>query len=203
MSPVVPSRALFVHSKSDDGIDAALSRGVDEIFQHLAVVASPSPVVLIDGRSGAGKTSLSRRLRTANADVHVLALDSVYPGWDGLRAGADQVLESVLRPRALGNAGSWTGWDWEHHVPAATHVIPAGGVLVVEGVGILTPESAALANVRVWVDAPDVDRKRRALQRDGDTYAPHWERWARQEEEHIATHDPAALADVLIVVPSG
>ena len=33
--------------------------------------------------------------------------------------------------------------------------------------------AGAFAAVRVWVDAPTVVRKERALSRDGETYAPH------------------------------
>jgi cytidylate kinase len=40
----------------------------------------------------------------------------------------------------------------------------------------------AFAAVRVWLEAPATVRKERALARDGDTYAPHWDRWAAQED---------------------
>nr|WP_302180738.1 hypothetical protein [Microbacterium sp. NC79] len=179
-----------------------MSRAVDEILRWPGV-QSGSAVILIDGRSGAGKTSLSMRLRDALPGASVLALDSVYPGWDGLRAGADQVLDRVLRPRAAGRDGTYTGWDWNRDVPADDHVVPASGPLIVEGAGLLTEESAGLADVRVWVEASDEERKRRALDRDGEAYAPHWERWSRQEERHIADHSPHRLADIVIEVPAG
>ncbi len=188
-------------SKSSDPIDVALSRGVNEILDRLAATRVTAPVVLIDGRSGAGKTSLSRRLRMALEPAQLLALDSVYPGWDGLRAGADHVLEHVLTPRAGGLPGSFASWDWKRDVPTSGGEVPLHGALIVEGAGVLTAASAALADVCVWVEAADSDRKRRALERDGDTYAPHWERWAAQEDQHIADNAPRSLADVVVVVP--
>ena len=64
-----------------------------------------------------------------------------------------------------------------------THVpVDAGAHLVLEGCGVLVPPAAAFAAVRVWVDAPTELRKERALSRDGETYAPHWDRWAAQED---------------------
>ena len=44
------------------------------------------------------------------------------------------------------------------------------------------PPAVQYAAVRVWVEATDALRKRRALSRDGETYAPHWDRWAAQED---------------------
>ena len=49
----------------------------------------------------------------------------------------------------------------------------------------------------LWLDAPAEQRFARAIARDGDAYAPHWQRWAEQEERHIAVNDPAALADLV------
>ena len=112
-------------SKSNDAVEAALSRAVDDIQALVRASGASAPVVLIDGRSGAGKTSLSRRLAVSRRDAYVLALDSVYPGWDGLRAGADHVIDNVLTPRVRGAEGSWNGWNWQLDVPeTASHVVP-------------------------------------------------------------------------------
>ena len=37
--------------------------------------------------------------------------------------------------------------------------------------------------------------------RDGETYRPHWDRWARQELVHIERDDPRALATRIVTVP--
>lgn len=160
----------------------------------------PHPIVLIDGRSGAGKSTLAALLAQL-LDAQVLALDSVYPGWDGLRAGADAVIEGVLRPRSLGLTGRWVRWDWVRDEPAEPHDVDPRSTLIVEGSGILTPISAAFADASVWVDSPSRSRRQRALDRDGDTYRPHWDRWAAQEEAHLASHRPDRLATVTVRVP--
>lgn len=153
-----------------------------------------SGLVVIDGRSGAGKTTLARRLAAARPAFRVLSLDQLYPGWDGLRRGADAAISGVLVPLAQGRHGRWQGWDWNVDEPAAWHEIAAGTALIVEGSGILTPTAAAVTPVRVWVEADDTVRRERALRRDGETYAPHWERWATQEREHLGLNDPRSLA---------
>lgn len=157
-------------------------------------------VILIDGRSGAGKSTLARVV-SARRGGALLALDSVYPGWDGLEPGVRLVIDGVLRARAAGRGGSWHRWDWNLGRTAEAHEVPATGTLVIEGAGILTAETRALSDVQVWLESPVASRRRRALDRDGDAYRPHWDRWAAQEDEHLQAHDPAALASVVVVVP--
>lgn len=160
----------------------------------------PPCLVVIDGRSGAGKTTLARELAAARPAFTVLSLDQLYPGWDGLRSGADAAITGVLGPLAEGRAGRWRGWDWEADAPAAWHEVAPGTPLIIEGAGLLTPAAAALAPVRVWVEADDAVRRERALRRDGATYEPHWDRWAAQERQHLRTHDPRSLATHLVRV---
>lgn len=154
--------------------------------------------VLIDGRSGAGKSMLADRISLGWPGSAVVRLDDIYPGWDGLAWASDHVREELLAPRAAGRPGRWRRWDWIVGAPAEWHTVAAGGRLIVEGVGALTPASRALADLGIWVDAPDADRRRRALARDGDTYRPHWDRWAAQEEVFLAQHRPRAVADLVV-----
>jgi hypothetical protein len=36
------------------------------------------------------------------------------------------------------------------------------------------------------------------MARDGDSYAPHWRRWADQEDAYVAAEDPVARADLVV-----
>jgi hypothetical protein len=188
---------------SVDPVGAALALGAEAVLRAVAAAAAAHPVVLIDGCSGAGKTSLARLLAAQwpGGPVQLVALDSLYPGWDGLDAGVEIVRAAVLVPRARGEAGAWRRWDWDAGAPAEEHVVDPVLPLIVEGSGVLTAATAPLGDVRVWVDAPAAARRRRALDRDGDLYRPHWERWAAQERRHVARDDPRSLATVEVVVP--
>ncbi|WP_036421763.1 MULTISPECIES: aminobenzoate synthetase [unclassified Mycobacterium] len=173
---------------------------LDEIVSRLDEAAT----VLVDGRSGSGKSTLAMQLHDVWADSVVVRLDDIYPGWDGLFWAADHVHQSLLAPRAAGEAGRWRSWDWSGACPGDWHRVDRGQRLVIEGIGALTPATRALADLGIWVDADDATRKRRALRRDGDLYRPHWDRWAAQEEDFVARHRPKECADLIAVAtPAG
>ncbi|MFQ6172619.1 hypothetical protein ACK8HX_13505 [Oryzobacter sp. R7] len=173
---------------------------------HVAAVvasartATPPPggtvVVAVDGRSGSGKTLLATAVAAA-LDAPVVHLDDVYPGWDGLAEGVALVTADLLGPVSRGEAGTYRRWDWMRSRPGRVVRVPVAPVLVVEGCGALVEPAAAHATVRVWVEAPDEERRRRALARDGETYAPHWDRWAAQEDLAYAAR-PWEDADLVV-----
>ncbi|WP_235515472.1 AAA family ATPase [Curtobacterium sp. Leaf183] len=149
-------------------------------------------VVLVDGRSGTGKTTLGAAL-ARELGAQLVHLDDVYPGWDGLRAAADAVVSDVL-----GQPSGHRRWDWGASAPADWVALDPSAPIVIEGCGALSRASAPLASVRVWLTADDAVRKRRALDRDGEVFRAEWERWAHQEDAFIAAEHPEALADMVL-----
>lgn len=146
--------------------------------------------ILIDGRSGSGKSELAAGL-AEHLDWELLRLDDIYPGWDGLDA-ASRALPQIL------TTGRWRRWDWAEGTPGEWCVLDVDRPLIVEGVGALSRASRPLARTAIWVELDAVTRKRRALERDGATFAPHWERWAVQEDAFIAREHPERLADLVV-----
>ncbi|PKI92850.1 hypothetical protein CW368_00630 [Actinomycetales bacterium SN12] len=191
-------------ASATDPFGERLREGTARICDAVTAVSASNPVVVIDGRSGAGKSSLAARVARAwplHTPVQLLALDSVYPGWSGLERGAEIAREQVLRPHGRGLIGIWRRWNWELEEEAEAHAVDPALGLIVEGCGALTPATAALADVTVWVDGPHESRRRRALERDGDGFRSHWDMWAAQEDAHIARHAPQRLAQVQVSTP--
>ncbi|KQM83791.1 aminobenzoate synthetase [Agromyces sp. Leaf222] len=159
--------------------------------------------LLIDGRSGSGKSTIATALAALWPEAVVIRLDSIYPGWSGLTWASEHLRTSVLEPRALGLAASWREWDWTSGAPGGWHPVDPDRPLIVEGVGSLTIANRALADAALWVESGTVERKARALARDGETYVPHWDAWAAQEDVFIAQNHPEALADLIAVPTDG
>ncbi len=188
---------------SADGFDAALERAAVAVLDAADRLGSASPqIVLIDGRSGAGKSTLAALLHDRwRGEVQLVALDDIYPGWDGLAAGAETLTSAILDPLAKGRVAQWQRWDWAADAPGAPMTARPDLPLIVEGCGAITAASAARAQIRVWLESPHDARQARALARDGETYRPHWERWAAQEARHLADDDPTAHATIVVDVP--
>jgi len=107
----------------------------------------------------------------------------------------------ILAPHARGFIGVWQRFDWEIEEYAEAHAVDASLPLIVEGSGMITPATARLADIRVLLEAPPTSRKRRALDRDGDAFRPHWDRWAEQEERHLRRDEPALHATHVFSMP--
>ena len=171
----------------------------DEDRMPLDTNAALPMIIGIDGRSGSGKTRLSelleQSLSAVGIGVRVLNLDSIYPGWDGLEEGT-KTWQEISRNLHKGKPASYREWDWHADAPGPEHTInPAQEIVIIcEGVGAI----AGTCDVRIVVKAPNELRYRRAIDRDGETYRPHWERWAAQEEALFAAYSATyAQADII------
>ncbi|MBT2532629.1 chorismate-binding protein [Arthrobacter sp. ISL-48] len=164
---------------------------------------TPAPVIIaIDGRSGAGKTTLAielaARLR-GHHKVSLFHLEDIYPGWNGLTAGIERYVSTVLKPLSRGEQAIWTSWDWEKHYDGDTRVTMPAEIVIVEGVGAAAAEAQPLLSAVVWADSPEDIRRTRALNRDGGTYEPFWDQWAEQEDAWLAGDDVPRRADIRVL----
>ena len=100
-------------------------------------------MIAIDGRGGAGKSTLVERLQMivpASGVVHTddIAWNQAYFEWGAL------MIENILRPLHQGEAVTFRPPAWiKHGRPGAIHV-PAGAEVVgVEGTGTIREEFAS------------------------------------------------------------
>ncbi len=154
-------------------------------------------VVAVDGPSGSGKTTLALGLVQA-LGCPAVHMDEVYPGWDGLADAVPLLVDQVLRPLSRGETASYRCWDWEASTWGGSRTVEAGPHLVVEGCGSSVGPAGGFAAVRVWMEAPRAERMRRGIARDGETFGPHWERWAAQEEALFASDRTRDRADLVV-----
>lgn len=151
-------------------------------------------VVLVDGRSGSGKTELARAMVAQRPELQLVRMDDLYPGWDGLEEGSRHVHDYVI----AASARRWQRWDWVDGVPAEWHVLDPSRPVLVEGCGALSRANRVLAAWAVWVELDEPTRRARVRARDGDSWVEHWDAWAAQEEAFIARENPRDLADTIV-----
>jgi uridine kinase len=169
----------------------------------LVISAAPTrcgttKVVAIDGPSGGGKTDCARALAARMPDTLVLHMDDLYPGWEGLMQAIDDLHDQVLAPLASGRQATYRRWDWEHGRYGEQQALPATALLLVEGVGSGAKPGSALESALIWLEADRDERFRRAMQRDGESYLPHWQRWAAHEDALFALDTTRSRADLII-----
>jgi uridine kinase len=158
--------------------------------------AGRTRVIAVDGRSGAGKTSFAAALQAA-LDAPVVTLEDLYGGWDGLERGVDVLVSKVFEPLAAGRAALVPRYDWVAGGWDTPWTLEPPEVLIVEGVGAGARRAAAYESVLVWMEEPAPVRKKRALDRDGDTFAPYWDAWAAQEDAMLARERTPDRADIV------
>jgi uridine kinase len=163
-------------------------------------VAAPGRTVFIgvDGRAGAGKTTLADAIAAAVPGAVVVHVDDfagpLVPEWDWPR-----FQEQVVAPLRAGRPARYQRWEWNRDEPAEWHEIPPGRLVVVEGVSSTRGEVDVPWALQIWVDAPREVRLRRAVERDGAGMLAHWlDVWMPSEEAYIARERPQERVDLLV-----
>jgi uridine kinase len=165
-------------------------------------------VLLVDGRSGSGKSTFAERAAAllGGAVVHSddLAWHHDAVAWD------DLAITHVIEPWRRGEEVDYRppGWvargrDGSVRVPEKVRV------LVLEGVGAGRASLAAHADAVVWVQSDRHEARERGLRRDvelGRTRAEaedFWDGWMAAEEPFLADDRPWDRADVVVNASSG
>jgi uridine kinase len=178
---------------ADQAISAALL-----IISGAPTRCGTTKVVAIDGPSGAGKTDFAGDLAQRLPGAQLLHMDDLYPGWDGLSQAVADLHDQVLAPLARGGEATYRRWDWEQDRYAERHSLPATDLLLVEGVGSGAGPGRKFESALIWLEADRDERFRRGVERDGDSYLPHWQRWATHEETLFALDGTRGRADLII-----
>lgn len=163
----------------------------------LARPGSPGRIVCVDGPAGSGKTTLAAGIAALDPDAVVVNTDQLLDGWDGL-PGLPPLLAALAAPIARGEDSSYRRYDWDAGRYAERVAVPWTPMLVIEGVGAGCRTLAPYRTLLVWVAAPDEERLRRVVARDGEAVAPYLDRWVADETAHFAAEGTRAAADLVI-----
>jgi uridine kinase len=167
------------------------------------LVARRARTVLLDGPSGSGKSTFALALlaelrRSARAPAAALVrMDDVYPGWSGLDRSVAIAADRIVRPHALALGARWQAWNWAADTTAGPRTAGAP-LLLLEGCGAAGERSRRFADLTVWIEADEAQRKQRALARDGALFEPHWDSWDEQFRRYCARERPREGADLVL-----
>ena len=159
----------------------------DEIRRRAGLAAGvPRPfVVAIDGRGGAGKSTLAEVV-TARLNAALIEGDQFYAGgadadWARLPVvdRIDRVIDwrrlrrEALEPLAAGQAATWRSFDFAGGFGLAEQstIRQAAGVVILEGAYASRPQLADLLDFTVLIEMrDDAARRARLIAREGGAF---------------------------------
>ncbi len=169
-------------------------------------------LVAIDGCGGSGKSTLANEIQQAHDNVTVVHMDNFFLSSDQLvdappkqkPVGADfdwkRLLNQVLEPVSRDKEGRYQRYDWETDRLAEWHIVPIGGIVIVEGVYCFRRELSDKYDVAIWVDCPREMRLSRGLERDGEEAREMWENnWMVSEDIYVQEHKSHERADFVVI----
>ncbi|RDI21622.1 uridine kinase family protein [Lentzea flaviverrucosa] len=162
-------------------------------------------LVAVDGRGGAGKSTLAERLRSLVPRSEVVHTDDVawnhaYFDWGGL------LVENVLVPLHRGEAVAFRPQAWaEHDRPGAIEVASGMDVVWIEGTGVIREQCAPWIDASIWVQGDLDEQERRLSARDGDSAEQrrHVTAWLAEEVPFLSREQPWRRATVVVAGTSG
>lgn len=177
----------------------------DQDFDDLMVSLVPADgrrLVLIDGRSGGGKSTVAAVVasRLGAGLVHTDDVSwHLHP-----TAWAAELIAGVLTPWRAGESVRFRPPGWVAKDRPGLISVPACRVLVVEGVGAARRELASSADLVIWVQSDAAQARRRGVARDvaeGRTPAEaetFWDEWAAVEDPFLEQEQPWRRADLIV-----
>ena len=179
----------------------ALIEKVSSQVLELIDRGNQTPIVLIDGRAGSGKSTFAEALqqqlfRDGESAPRVIHMDNIFEGWDGLALGSDYMVRFILQPLARRETASWQDWSWVKNQRSSWREFSGGTPLIVEGCGSLTERSKEHADICIWLEASEETRRERWIQRE--RHLEKFDFWAAQELDFYAREKSQSLADLVI-----
>ena len=159
------------------------------------LAASGRPIIAaIDGRCGSGKSTLAALAagRLGCALVHMddfyLPLEKRPDGWEhipGANMDLARLRAEVLEPFLAGERAVYRPYRCGEGRYGPAAVLPAGGLLLVEGSYSLHPDLAALYELKIFLTCSRAVQERRLRAREGEHFAAFQTTWIPLEEAYI------------------
>jgi uridine kinase len=178
----------------------------------LARLRDRSPtIVALDGRSGAGKTTLAASV-ASRLEATLIDGDDFYrdlPERDRLCLGPadgarlyfdwERLRDQVLGPLSRGRSASYRPFDWisGHGLTKEPVHLAASAFVVLDGVYSARPELAGYVDATVLVET-DLEERAKRLAARGHGHASWVARWEAAEDIYFTEIRPPSAFDVIV-----
>lgn len=177
-----------------------------DVLDRLDLPNDRPAVLAIDGRGGAGKSTLGRQLADVKAGASLVSTDDI--AWNhSFFDWSDLLIDNVIRPVRTGAAVAYRPPGWiSHHRPGAVEVPANRSLLIIEGVGCSQAAMRDHVDATVWVQSDEPTAYTQAIERDvasgvnGDRSESiaFWDEWMADELPFLDRETPWAYADVVV-----
>ena len=177
------------------------------VLAALEPLRGRGPLLLaVDGRCGAGKTTLAAALQ-ARCGAAVVHMDDFFLRPEqrtaeryaapGENVDHERFLAEVLRPLRAGEPALYRPFDCRTFTLGPARELRPAALTVVEGSYACHPELFPLYDLRVFLDVTPPEQLRRITERNGEEKAEEFRRrWIPLEEAYFAAFDVARRCDL-------
>lgn len=167
-------------------------------------------LIAIDGRGGSGKSTIANQISSAGDEVTVVRMDDFYrPSHErigdqttkppGASFDWPRVLSDVIKPLKNNSNAQYRRYDWATDSLAETHIVTAGGIVIVEGCYSMLSPMCGYYDFTIWVECPVDECTNRGIARSGEHEREVWENeWIPIEDRYIREQDPKSRASLVI-----
>ena len=146
-------------------------------------------LIAIDGRAGAGKTTLAARFfdeLSVDKTVEVIHMDDLYDGWENaLDEHLTKTLESIVNAHQKKEGFEIDIFNWQSLSFDSKRQINPVDILILEGVGAGQKVVRDAGATLYWLDIDADDGIARVLKRDGNQIASQMKQWQIAQEIHF------------------
>jgi uridine kinase len=171
----------------------------EEITKRLATAGKPL-VISIDGRAGAGKTTLATVISETFLDCKIIHMDDLYRGWElTLGENLTRELDSILSQLVESTSIKFKKFDWEQYELGREISFKIPKILLLEGVGAGQSATSKSVDIKVWVEVSAQIGLERVLKRDGSQIENQMKLFLLEQEAHFTAEQTKERSDFHIL----
>lgn len=185
---------------------------LNEIKQKKMAARKRSILVVLDGRSGTGKTMLSQQIGSALGAAVILGDDffsgGTFEEWAKrpVKGKVEDCIDwkrmrsEVLEPLLAGKTAAWRTCNWETLAGLSADMITCkpSSVIILDGAYSSRSELQDIVDLSILVQLDDKTRRDRLKNREGTSFMAKWHSvWDEAEDYYFTTVRPPSSFDLV------